>query len=86
MSVYVDEIRTYPSGEWCHLFADSDAELHEFARRIGLRRSWVDYHSGMVDILHYDLRPHTRALAVQYGAVEVRAKDYIARKRKEKAS
>ncbi len=86
MSVYVDEIRTYPSGESCHLFADSDAELHEFAQRIGLRRSWVDYHSGMVNILHYDLRPNVRALAVQYGAVEVMAKDYISRKRKEKVT
>jgi hypothetical protein len=84
MTVYADEIRLYPSGEWCHLMADTDKELHAFAARLGLHRGWIDHHKGRVDVLHYDLRPAKRALAIQMGAVEVRAKDYLARKLKEK--
>ncbi|WP_122711357.1 DUF4031 domain-containing protein, partial [Pseudomonas viridiflava] len=41
MTVYVDEegIR-WRGREWCHLVADSLDELHAFAARLGLRRSW----------------------------------------------
>ena len=80
MTVYVDEITRHPSGEWCHLMADTDEELHIFAARLGLSRGWVDHHRGRVDVLHYDLRPSKRALAIQMGAIEVRAKDYLTRK------
>ena len=84
MTVYVDEITLHPTrGEWCHMMADSDAELHAFAAKLGLSRGWVHHHKGRVDVLHYDLRPNTRALAIQRGAVEVKTKAYLKRKLKE---
>ncbi len=51
---------------WCHLLAD-DAdcpELHEFATKIGMKRSWFQGD-------HYDLTPARRAAAVANGAIEV---------------
>lgn len=46
MSVYVDELVDYgvrigrAGPWWCHLVADSEDELHAFAKRIGMARSW----------------------------------------------
>ena len=80
MPVYVDEIRTYSSGAWCHLMADSDEELYAFAAKLGLSRGWTHLHRGRVEVLHYDLRPSKRAAAVRLGAIEVKAKDFLSRK------
>lgn len=54
----------------CHLFTDSQdlEELHTFAGKIGMKRSWFQNDS---DHPHYDLTPARRALAVQAGAKEV---------------
>lgn len=49
---------------WCHLFADTEEELHELAGRIGLLRLWFQGD-------HYDLTPGRRAQAVKAGAIEV---------------
>jgi Protein of unknown function (DUF4031) len=45
VTVYVDDARTPAQvgsikGRWSHLSADTKDELHAFAARIGLRRSW----------------------------------------------
>ena len=41
MAVYVDSEEILWHGKlWCHLVADSLDELHTFAARLGLRRSW----------------------------------------------
>jgi len=88
MTVYVDELQEFqresiaPAARqhgrrWCHLFADTDDELHAFAARLGLQRGWAQglahanqrYH-------HYDLVPGKRALAVKRGAVEVLAREW----------
>ncbi len=84
MIVYVDRLREYSpewynnvqaarvgnnnAHLWCHMWADTDEELHKFARRIGLQRSWV--HLGSGGFLHYDLVPGKRTMAVRAGAVE----------------
>lgn len=41
MTVYVDDMRA-PFGrmKMCHMVADSDAELHAMAARIGVARRW----------------------------------------------
>lgn len=44
MTVYVDDMRVPArvgriNARWSHLMADTDEELHEFAARLGLRRS-----------------------------------------------
>lgn len=49
---------------WCHLLADSLAELHAFAEQLGLKKDW--YRRG-----HYDLVPPRRARALELGAIEV---------------
>jgi hypothetical protein len=39
MAVYVDAAIWHFAGRrWCHLMADDEAELHRFARRLGLHR------------------------------------------------
>jgi hypothetical protein len=49
---------------WCHMLSDGgDDELHAFAARIGLKRSWFQGD-------HYDLTPSRREKAVRLGAVE----------------
>lgn len=65
MSVYVDELWYRCHGvalaRSCHLMADSDRELAEFAKRLGLPKSWK--HGD-----HYDLTPSRRAKAIRFGA------------------
>jgi len=34
--IYVD----YSFGKWCHMCADSTSELHEFAKKLNLKREW----------------------------------------------
>lgn len=59
---------------WCHLFTDEAdrafPELHAFAKRIGMRRSWFQGD-------HYDLTPGRRAAAVRAGAREVTRKEAV---------
>lgn len=44
-----------------HLFSYNEAALHEFAARLGLRRSW--FHRD-----HYDISYGKRELAIMFGA------------------
>lgn len=71
MSVYVDDMKAaYGRMIMCHMLADTDDELHEMAKRIGVARQWwqsPEKTSGS----HYDIALTKRALAVQYGAIEI---------------
>lgn len=87
MSVYVDELVDHGLGAvpevpraryWCHLFADTEAELHAFAARIGMRRSWFQDHGS---VKHYDLTQSRRRLAVAAGAIERSAFDFLRARR-----
>lgn len=71
MAVYVDDMRA-PFGRMvmCHMLADTDDELHAMAARIGVARRWwqsPEKTSGS----HYDIALSKRALAVQFGAIEI---------------
>lgn len=80
--IYVDPLRAWPqkaksgsryfgNGKFsCHMATDQEdlTELHAFAKKIGLQRSWFQDHKTTP---HYDLTPNKRALAVQAGAVEI---------------
>jgi hypothetical protein len=70
MSVYVDKLRDWgwKLGPSCHLIADSNEELHEFAAKIGMKRSWFQKKSSGP---HYDLSASKRADAVKWGAIEL---------------
>jgi hypothetical protein len=67
MTIYVDEMFDWPGkGKWCHMLSDSEdpEELHAFAAKIGLKRSW--FHEGRLP--HYDLRASKRGRALKLGA------------------
>lgn len=65
MTVYVDDMRaSYRRMIMCHMIAETPAELHAMADRIGVPRRW---HQGD----HYDIAQSKRKLAVAAGAVEV---------------
>lgn len=82
MTIYVDRLevhyqppkpgatRHFGNGKSsCHMATDGDLEeLHQFAERLGLRRSWLHNSSSAP---HYDLTPNKRAQAVALGAVEL---------------
>ena len=80
MSVYVDDLRDWPNGKWCHMTADSVDELHAMADKIGLKRFWFQGRN----IPHYDLRPSKRQAALLAGAVEVSSKEMVKKARQEK--
>ena len=71
--IYIDSLKNCtPKKGWrwssyCHMFADSEEELHEFANKIGMRRIW--FQDGRLP--HYDLTAKRRQLAVRLGAIEV---------------
>lgn len=71
MTVYVDDMRArFGRMVMCHMLADTDAELHDMAGRIGVARRWwqsPEKTSGS----HYDIALSKRAIAVAAGAVEI---------------
>ena len=78
--VYVDMLLNYgwKLGPSCHLLADSEDELHDFAAKIGMKRSWFqdgDTHT----MPHYDLVASRRKLAVKNGAIEIDRKQLCER-------
>src|SRR6476646_10485315 len=85
MAVYVDDSNiqaTIPDGrarhtsQWSHLFADTQEELHEFAERLGLRRSYFQPGKPRGDgspspHWHYDVTAGKRQQAIRLGAQPV---------------
>lgn len=65
-------------GHACHMWADTEKELHEMARTIGLRRAWFQPHRTLP---HYDLTAKRRVAAIMAGAVQASEKEYIRRLR-----
>lgn len=62
-------------GRWCHMMADSSAELRAFAVRLGLQPEWIQHPNTARE--HFDLTPQRRAAAVRLGAVEVSRRDLV---------
>ena len=77
--IYVDQITKYPQKKnriykWCHMSSDTSIkELHDFAKKIGLRKEWFQNKSKP----HYDLSVSKRVLAIKNGAVEVTNEDFV---------
>jgi hypothetical protein len=75
MTAYVDDMYLYPVGQFgrmkmSHLLADTDAELHDMAAKIGVARRWwqsPERTSGS----HYDIAMSKRDLAIAAGAVPI---------------
>lgn len=75
MAVYVDcSQNRFGRMIMCHMMADTEKELHTMAAQIGLRREWFQPKSSP----HYDVSKSRRALAVQYGAIEVNRRELVA--------
>lgn len=69
MAVYIDDMYRYAIGlfhgrRMSHMIADSEAELHAMAARIGMKREWYQGD-------HYDVPLSRRDLAIAAGAVAV---------------
>lgn len=80
MAVYVDPaVFPWHGARWCHLTADSEDELHAFARRLGLRRRWFHSRPSRPWADHYDLAEPTRREAVGLGAREITRREAAAR-------
>ncbi len=71
--IYIDALQDCtPKKGWrwnqfCHMFADSVEELHEFAAKIGMKKAWFQNRK----LPHYDLTAKRRKLALSLGAQEV---------------
>ena len=84
--IYVDPIKIYPGfhikvdakrygAGWCHLTTDNNNQkLHDFAKKIGLQRTWFQEHSSMP---HYDLTPRLRNVAIENGARMVTSAEMV---------
>lgn len=80
MTVYVDDARIPATvrrirSRWSHLTADTEQELHTFAARIGLQRSWYQTckrkcapEGQPCPHWHYDVTEAKRAEALRAGA------------------
>ena len=65
MTVYVDDMKASVGRMiMCHMIADTEAELHAMADRIGIARKWYQGD-------HYDICKSMRQKAVKAGACEV---------------
>lgn len=66
MTVYVDDsCLSWRGRSWCHLVADSVAELHAFAAQLGLRQEWFQYRTMYP---HYDVTVSVKQRALALGA------------------
>jgi hypothetical protein len=88
--IYVDDTNNYGAkGLWCHMWSDTNDtdELHAFAARIGLKRSWAQLSRGVSgEFPHYDLRPSKRELALKSGAQYLPLKVWILQRMPKPAS
>jgi hypothetical protein len=84
MAVYVDDSRIEWRGKrWSHLQADSVEELHAFAARLGLRRSWFQARAGRPELEHYDVTESKREQAIRMGAIPELCRDGAGRLRRQ---
>jgi len=57
----------------CHMTADTLCELHDMASRLAMRREWFQI-PPKASFPHYDIPEQRRAMAIEYGAIEVDAR------------
>ena len=86
--IYIDEIRVAPNTstvtkkygvQWSHMWTDGNIEeLHEFAKKIGLKTS---YFQDKPNFPHYDIIPTKRDMAIKKGAQYMPLKNWLKEKR-----
>lgn len=84
MSVYVDELFDYgwKLGPSCHLVADTEEELHEFALSLGMKRDWFQCSKPKAGLPHYDLTARRRMQAIKKGAIALNRNQFVEMVRK----
>jgi hypothetical protein len=87
MAVYVDPLRktdrtdNWPFDSFCHLYADTDAELHKMASDLYLCKGWFQ---DKANFPHYDITAAKREAAIRLGAEQVKAKHAVVFRRLKK--
>lgn len=72
--VYVDDFNApYRRMIMCHMMADTPEELHAMATKIGIARKWFQDHQ----FKHYDICLSKKKIAMQYGAIEITAREMV---------
>jgi hypothetical protein len=73
--IYIDHLKTYPKGKFSHMVSDvSLAELHSFAKEIGVHRCWFENKERHP---HYDVNEFYFQIALRHGAKLVSSKEII---------
>lgn len=77
--IYVDEIKTYPKGMFCHMWStENEEDLHAFAKKINVKKSWFHVSTGISGKFpHYDLTPTQRQAALEQGAESMSLAAYL---------
>lgn len=74
MAVYIDKAENrFGRMKMCHMVADSLIELHEMAKKIGMKSEWFQ----PISFPHYDVCKEKRAKAISYGAIEVSNRELV---------
>lgn len=79
MTVYVDPLVHYgwimygENVKSCHMIADTEKELVEFGKSIGLKEDWLQPKS----FTHFDLVESKRKKAIEAGAVDLPIGDFV---------
>ena len=69
--IYVDDMNAqYGRMKMVHMIASDDFELHAMADKIGVARKWWQSPK-KTSGSHYDIALSKKALAIQYGAIEI---------------
>jgi hypothetical protein len=87
VTIYVDDMMfpwapPHAPNVWLmsHMFADTTEELHAFAARLGMKRTWFQC-PPKASWDHYDITKSKRELALKLGAVPIRYRDLPAKLR-----
>ena len=76
MSVYVDDMNwSFKSFILSHMYADTVEELHEMAKRLGLKREW--FQNKRKKLPHYDISLSKKRLAIGLGTVPVKYPNHM---------
>jgi hypothetical protein len=76
MAVYVDDQENnYRYMKMCHMIADTRRELINMVDRIGVHRRHIQRPDTPYE--HFDICKEKRKLAVEFGAVEVSARELV---------
>lgn len=82
MPVYVDRVELgLGRMKMCHMIADTPAELHAMADRLGLKRAWFQA-PPKASFWHYDIAKSKRALAIAAGAIDCDRNTFVAHLRR----